>query len=190
VDESAPLAVDAPRHIYTTSKVAAEMLCHDYLNMHGLPFTILRYGIPYGPRMRFSLVIPIFVLKVLAGEPLTVAGDGSQHRKFVYVEDLARGHVLALDERARNQTYNLDGAEKISILRIAETVLALTGSEQAIQFVPARAGDYEGKDVSSEKARRDLGWAPEVDFDEGMARTVPWLVERLNEQRSAASGTR
>jgi len=140
--------------------------------------------------MRFSLVIPIFVLKVLAGEPLTVAGDGSQHRKFVYVEDLARGHVLALDERARNQTYNLDGAEKISILRIAETVLALTGSEQAIQFVPARAGDYEGKDVSSEKARRDLGWAPEVDFDEGMARTVPWLVERLNEQRSAASGTR
>src|SRR5207244_7150703 len=124
--------------------------------------TILRYGIPYGPRMRFSLVIPVFVRKVLAGEPLTVAGDGSQHRKFVYVEDLARAHALALGDQARNQTYNLDGAEKISILRIAETVLKLTGAEQEVQFVPARAGDYEGKDVSSEKARRELGWTPEV----------------------------
>ena len=104
------------------------MLCHDYWNMHNLPFTVLRYGIPYGPRMRFSLVIPVFVRKALRGEALTLSGDGSQHRKFVYVEDLARAHVLALGDAAQNQTYNLDGAEKISILRIAETVLRLTGA--------------------------------------------------------------
>ena len=190
VDESACFSLATARHVYTSSKLAAEMLCHDYGNMYQLPFTILRYGIPYGPRMRPSLVIPIFVRKSLAGEPLTVAGDGTQHRKFVYVEDLARGHVLALEERAANQTYNLDGREAITILRIAETVLRLTGSQRPIQFMPARSGDYAGTEVLSEKARIELGWEPEIDFDEGMRRTVPWLVERFAQEGTAAVESR
>ncbi|HEY8766127.1 MAG TPA: NAD-dependent epimerase/dehydratase family protein [Dehalococcoidia bacterium] len=189
VDETALVDPAAVRHVYTTSKVAAEMLCHDYWNMHKLPFTVLRYGIPYGPRMRFSLVIPVFVRKALRGEALTLSGDGSQHRKFVYVEDLARAHVLALGDAAQNQTYNLDGAEKISILRIAETVLRLTGADRPIEFMPARAGDYTGKDVVSEKAARELGWAPQIDFDEGMRRTVPWLVERIRAGEETAAAT-
>jgi len=190
VDESARFSLMTARHVYTSFKLAAEMLCHDYWNMWQLPFTILRYGIPYGPRMRPSLVIPIFVRKALAGEPLTVAGDGSQHRKFVYVEDLARAHVLALDGRAANQTYNLDGREKITILRIAETVLRLTGSQRPIEFVLARGGDYAGTDVSSEKARVELGWEPQIDFEEGMRRTVPWLIGRFAQETSTAAGTR
>ena len=190
VDEGACFSLATARHVYTSSKLAAEMLCHDYGNMYQLPFTILRYGIPYGPRMRPSLVIPIFVRKSLAREPLTVAGDGTQHRKFVYVEDLARGHVLALEGRAANQTYNLDGREAITILRIAETVLRLTGSERPIQFMPARSGDYAGTEVLSEKARIELGWEPEIDFDEGMRRTVPWLVERFAQEGTAAVESR
>lgn len=189
VDETALVDPAAVRHVYTTSKVAAEMLCHDYWNMHKLSFTVLRYGIPYGPRMRFSLVIPVFVRKALRGEALTLSGDGSQHRKFVYVEDLARAHVLALGDAAQNQTYNLDGAEKISILRIAETVLRLTGADRPIEFMPARAGDYAGKDVVSEKAARELGWLPQIDFDEGMKRTVPWLVERIRAEEETAAAT-
>jgi UDP-glucose 4-epimerase len=189
VDETALVDPAAVRHVYTTSKVAAEMLCHDYWNMHQLPFTVLRYGIPYGPRMRFSLVIPVFVRKALRGEALTLSGDGSQHRKFVYVEDLARAHVLALGDTAQNQTYNLDGAEKITIKRIAETVLRLTGAERPIEFMPARAGDYAGKDVVSEKAARELGWEPQIDFEEGMKRTVPWLVERIRAEEETAAAT-
>ncbi len=181
VDEQTPFAVDANRHVYTSSKLAAEMLCHDYWNAYQVPFTVLRYGIPYGPRMRPALVIPIFVRKALAGEALTVAGDGSQHRKFVYVEDLARAHVLALDAKAANQTYNVDGTEKITILQIAETVLRLTGSDRPIEFMPARGGDYAGREVSSEKARRELRWQPEIDFEEGMRRTVPWIIDSLTE---------
>lgn len=189
VDETECMDMGASRHIYTTSKIAAEMLCHDYWNMHQLPYTIFRYGIPYGPRMRLSLVVPVFVRKALRGEPLTVSGDGSQHRKFVYVEDLARAHALALTDRAQNQIYNLDGAEKITILRIAEAVLRLTGSDRPIEFMPARAGDYSGKDVSSEKAARELGWSPRVDFDEGMRRTVPWLVDVIRAEEEQAAAT-
>ena len=176
VDES--VCFDAARtgHVYTSTKIAAEMLCHDYKTLYDVPFTILRYGIPYGPRMRPSLVIPIFMRKALAGEPLTVAGDGSQNRKFVYVEDLAEAHVLALAPEAENQTYNIDGSEEVTILRIAETVTRLLGGK-GIEFVPARAGDYGGKQVSSSKAAREIGWTPKVDFDAGMERTVAWFLE-------------
>jgi UDP-glucose 4-epimerase len=101
------------------------------------------------------------------------------------VEDLARAHVLALGDAGQNQTYNLDGREKITIRRIAETVLRLVTSESKLEFGPARPGDYAGKDVNSQKAQRELGWTPEIGFDEGMRRTVPWLVERLGSEISA-----
>jgi UDP-glucose 4-epimerase len=178
VGEDVLMSVDANRHVYTTTKIAAEMLCHDYWNMHKVPFTILRYGIPYGPRMRPSLVLPIFVRKALAGEPLTVTGDGLQHRKFIYVEDLARGHVLALGEAGRNQTFNLDGTEKVTILQIAETALKLTGSTLPIEHTPARPGDYGGVEVSSQHAKDVLGWEPEMNWEDGSRKTVAWLVEQ------------
>ncbi len=177
VDETSCFDVSATGHVYTTTKLASEMLCHDYQTLWGVPFTVLRYGIPYGPRMRPSLVIPIFMRKALNGEAMTVAGDGSQHRKFVYVEDLAEAHVLALAPEAENQTYNIDGTEEVSILRIAETVHKLVGGK-GIEFVPARAGDYGGKQVSSVKAAREIGWTPKVNFDTGMERTVAWFLEQ------------
>jgi UDP-glucose 4-epimerase len=178
VGEDVLMSVDANRHVYTTTKIASEMLCHDYWNMHKVPFTVLRYGIPYGPRMRPSLVLPIFVRKALAGEPLTVTGDGLQHRKFIYVEDLARGHVLALGEAGKNQTFNLDGTEKVTILQIAETALKLTGSSLPIEHTPARPGDYGGVEVSSQHAKDVLGWEPQMSWEEGSRRTVAWLMEQ------------
>jgi UDP-glucose 4-epimerase len=176
VDEHSCFEPELTGHVYTTTKIAAEMLCHDYKTLFDVPFTVLRYGIPYGPRMRPSLVIPIFIRKALSGELMTVAGDGSQNRKFVYVEDLEEAHVLALAPEAENETYNIDGAEEVSILRIAETVHRLVGGK-GIEFVPARAGDYGGKQVSSAKAAREIGWAPKVNFDTGMERTVRWFLE-------------
>ena len=169
--------MSATGHVYTTTKLASEMLCHDYKTLFDVPFTVLRYGIPYGPRMRPTLVIPIFMRKALNGEAMTVAGDGSQNRKFVYVEDLADAHVLALAPDAENETYNIDGAEEVSILRIAETVHRLVGGK-GIEFVPARAGDYGGKQVSSAKAAREIGWTPKIDFDTGMERIVAWFLEQ------------
>src|SRR5437588_440303 len=83
-------------------------VAHSYHTLYGQEFTILRYGIPYGPRMRDSLVIPRFVRMALAGEPLTIQGDGSQYRNYVYVEDLADAHVLALQAAAANEVFNLE----------------------------------------------------------------------------------
>ena len=97
VDESTLFDASLTGHVYTTTKLASEMLCHDYQTLYKVPFTILRYGIPYGPRMREQLVLPIFLKKALAQEPITVTGDGLQYRNFVYVGDLADAHVRVLD---------------------------------------------------------------------------------------------
>jgi len=174
-DETVPFYLNGAGHIYTSSKIAAEMLCHNYQQLYDLPVTILRYGIPYGPRMREELLIPIFIRKALRGEPLTVAGTGGQFRKFLYVTDLARAHLLAMDERAARETYNIEGARRVTILEVAEGIREILGDPVRIEFVAARPGDFPGKEVNFEKARRELGWEPLVEFKDGLRRTVEWF---------------
>ncbi len=181
VDEATPLP--PPAHLYTATKLASEYYCLAYSRLYGLEITILRYGVPYGPRARLGAVIPMFVGKALRGEPLTIAGDGSQFRKFIYVEDLAEGNVLALKSAAKNKIYNLDGKEKVTIKQIAETVQRLLGDVK-IESVPARPGDFPGKEISSELARKELGWEPKVSLEEGVRRYIQWYKKELEESDS------
>jgi UDP-glucose 4-epimerase len=176
VDEETVIA--SPSHLYTATKLAGETYCHAYAALYGLEYTILRFGIPYGPRARDGAVVPIFVGKALAGEPLTIAGDGLQYRKFVYVEDLANGIVLGLKPTAANRIYNLDGRERVSILEIAEAVRDVVG-EVEIVHTEARTGDFSGKEVSSDRAERELGWVASTPFSEGVRRYVEWRRTRL-----------
>lgn len=180
VDESTPL--HAPSHLYTATKLAGEYYCQAYNKLYGIEITILRYGIPYGPRARDGAVIPIFVRKALNGEPLTIAGDGLQFRKFIYVEDLAEGNVLALQSTAKNKIYNLDGKERISIKQIAETIKNIIGDVK-IDYTAARPGDFSGREISSELAKRELGWEPKISLEEGIRRYIKWYKEREEKHR-------
>src|SRR5512140_898593 len=166
VDETVPFYLEGAGHIYTSSKMAAEMVCHNYHQLYQVPFTILRYGIPYGPRMREELLIPIFIKKALNGEPLTVSGKGSQYRNFIYVRDLADAHVLAMSGQAANRTYNLEGPRKVTVLEVAEGIRRNIGDQVQINFVPERPGDFGGKNVSASRAQTELGWKPAVDFED------------------------
>ena len=181
VDETTPLP--PPSHFYTATKLASEYYCLTYSRLYDLGITILRYGIPYGPRARGGAVIPIFVAKALRGEPLTIAGDGSQFRRFVYVEDLAEGNVLALKSVARNKIYNIDGKEKVTIKQIAETIQKLLGNVK-VESIPSRPGDFSGKEVSSELAKSELGWEPKVSFEEGLRRYIEWYKKEEEERDS------
>jgi UDP-glucose 4-epimerase len=125
--------------------------------------------------MRQSLLIPVLVKKAMAGEPLSINGDGSQYRRFIYVEDLARGNVAALARQAENQTYNLEGMQKITVLDLARALDGILGGVK-LKFEPARPGDLKGVEVDSRKAMAELGWQPEVPFEEGLRRTVAWLM--------------
>lgn len=181
VNESTPL--HAPSHFYTATKLAGEYYCQTYSKLYGLDVTILRYGIPYGPRARDGAVIPIFVDKALNGKPITIAGDGLQFRKFIYVEDLAEGNVIALKSTARNKIYNLDGNEKITIKQIAENIQKILGNVK-IEYISGRPGDFSGKEVLCELAKKELGWWPNVSFEKGLSKYIEWYKERESSRNS------
>src|SRR4051794_7390372 len=170
-DESLPL--HPPAHLYTATKLAGELYCHAYGELYGVEHTILRFGIPYGPRARPAAVVPTFVSRALAGEPLTIAGDGAQSRRFVYVEDLADGVVRALAPCAANRTYNLVGEEDVSVRGIADAVRAVVGEVEVVH-TPGRTGDFAGAPVCGERAAAELGWRPATPFAEGVRRYIEW----------------
>ncbi|MFH0861131.1 MAG: NAD-dependent epimerase/dehydratase family protein [Candidatus Altiarchaeota archaeon] len=178
VDETTPPL--APTHLYTSTKLASEFYCQNYKELYHVPYTILRYGIPYGERARPGTVIQIFVEKALKGEPITILGGGMQYRQFVYVTDLAEGNVLAMKKIAENQIYNLSGKEKITIKQIAETVKDILGNVE-IKYEGSREGDFSGKEVVSEKARKDIGWEPKITFEKGLKKYIDWYKKEGRE---------
>jgi UDP-glucose 4-epimerase len=180
LDEEAPLPT--PKHLYTATKLAGELYCATY----GVEHTILRFGIPYGPRARASTVVAAFVARALAGSALAIAGDGRQSRRFVYVEDLADGVVAALAPVAAGRTYNLVGNESVTVREIADTVRELV-ADVPVVHVGGRAGDLNGAAISGERAARELGWRPRVEFRAGVARYVEWVTAQQRTPRAATA---
>jgi UDP-glucose 4-epimerase len=172
VDEETP--IPAPRHLYTATKLAGETYCAGYAELFELESTVLRFGIPYGPRARAAGVVAKFTDLALEGKALTIAGDGSQCRSFIYVEDLADGIVAALKPEAANRTYNLSGDEVVTILEIAETVQEMTGGCEIVH-TPPRPGDFPGKEISNVRALEEMGWKAETSFREGVRKYVEWV---------------
>ncbi len=165
VDESAPIPM--PSHIYTKTKVGQEHLVYSWHRHYGLPYTILRYGIPYGPRMRSNMVISIFMRKAMKKEPLTIFGDGKQGRCFIYVEDLAEGNVAALKGTGKNEIFNLAGKKFLTINQIVNNLKQMFGEIDVNHEAP-RLSDFKGVVVSIEKAKRLLGWEPKTPFQVGL----------------------
>ena len=172
VDEETP--IPAPRHLYTATKLAGETYCAGYSELYELESTILRFGIPYGPRARAAGVVAKFTDLAFEGKALTIAGDGSTTRSFIYVEDLADGIVAALKPEAAGRTYNLSGDEVVTILEIAERVQENTDNCEIVH-TPPRPGDFPGKAISNERALEELGWRAETSFKAGVRKYVEWV---------------
>lgn len=164
-------------HLYTTSKIASELLCKNYSTLYSLPYTILRYGTAYGPRSRGADAISLFVGRALSGRSLVIHGSGEQKRHFTYVEDLALGSVAALNPIAENKTYTLASRESVSIKQLAQIVRRLFNNEVAIEYDSAREDDYQEKLQDLDKAERELGWEPKVDLEEGIRGYIEWYRE-------------
>jgi UDP-glucose 4-epimerase len=172
VDEETP--IPAPRHLYTATKLAGETYCSGYAELYDLESTVLRFGIPYGPRARSAGVVAKFTDLAFEGKALTIAGDGSTTRSFIYVEDLADGIVAALAPEAAGRTYNLSGDEVVTILEIAERVQENTDNCEIVH-TPPRPGDFPGKSISNQRALDELGWKAETNFKEGVRKYVEWV---------------
>ena len=176
INEETP-TTNNPDHIYTSSKIAAELFCKNYKRLYDVNYTIMRFGIPFGERARPATVTPIFLKKILNNEEITIHGDGSQTRQFIYVKELARGCVACLHKNAENQIINLEGKEQISVLDIVRNLEEILGKKARIKFIEDRAGQFKGRLISGEKAKRILGWEPNISYKESLKNYVEWFVK-------------
>jgi len=169
ITEETPMT-DHPDHIYTSSKIAAELFCKNFHRMYGQNQTIMRFGIPFGERGRAETVTPIFIRKILRGEEIKIDGDGSQTRQFIYVKDLARGCAACLQPQGANEIFNLNGRDRISVLDIVRNLEEILARKARVTFVAQRSGQFKGRLISSEKAKRLLGWQTQFSYREALER--------------------
>ena len=165
-----------PRGCYDEAKRCAEAFAMAYHRAHGVDTRIIRIFNTHGPRMQVldGRAVPNFMAQAIRDEPLTVYGDGSQTRSLCYVSDLVRG-VLAALERADELPVNLGNPEEVTVLKLAETIVRLAGSKSKIVFRDLPVDDPKQRRPDITRARRLIGWEPEVGLEDGLARTLEYF---------------
>ena len=170
-----------PRGVYDEAKRYAEALTMAYHRHHGVQTRIVRIFNTYGPRMRpdDGRMIPNFIRQTLAGEPLTIYGDGSQTRSVQYVEDLIEG-VFRLMKSDEARPVNIGNPDEFTLLELAKTVVELTDSRSEIVYEALPTDDPKQRRPDIGRARDLLEWEPTIDLREGLRRTIDQSgVERL-----------
>jgi UDP-glucose 4-epimerase len=174
IAEDHPVEPDTP---YGASKLAGEKLCLAYGKLYPLETICLRYFNVYGTNQRFDAygnVIPIFVHRVLAGDPITVFGDGAQTRDLVNVDDVARANVLAATTPGVSGAFNIGNGSRVEINELVRLVFAAAGTSVPIEHGPPRAGDVRHSQADISKAAKAFGYAPSVSLEDGLRRYVAW----------------
>ncbi len=170
----------APISPYGVSKLSIEHYLHYFHTIHGLQYVALRYSNVYGPRQNphgEAGVISIFAERLLRGEPTTIYGDGENTRDYVYVGDVVAANIAALAS-ARVGAYNVGTATETTVNEVFRRINTLTEANAEERHGEAKAGEQRRSCLSWELARRELGWQPQVGFDEGLARTVEFFIEK------------
>jgi dTDP-glucose 4,6-dehydratase len=173
-----------PRGVYDEAKRFAEAMTMAYHRHHGVDTRIVRIFNTFGPRMRLNdgRVVPNFIAQALRGKPLTVYGDGTQTRSFCYVNDTVEGiyRLLLSDE---TDPVNIGNPREMTILEFARKIIELTGSSSQITFVHPEdvriKDDPKVRQPDISKARRVLGWEPEVSLEKGLKTTIDWFQDRV-----------
>ena len=165
-----------PRGVYDEAKRFAEALTMAYHRFHDVDTAILRIFNTYGPRMRPNdgRAIPTFIRQALRGEPITVAGDGSQTRSVCYVDDLVEG-IMRLLRSDLPGPCNIGNPYELSMLDLAQRIAKLSGADVGIEFIPRPEDDPTVRQPDITLAQTKLGWEPHVDLDEGLSRTIAWF---------------
>jgi UDP-glucose 4-epimerase len=172
-----------PESAYGITKLAGEFYTRMWHDSFGLDYTIFRYANVYGPRqdpMGEAGVIAIFSHRMLSGEPVRIDWDGEQSKDYVYVGDIARANVLAL-ERGKNEVFCLGTGVPTSVNQLYERLSAIVGSRPPIIRAPKRPGDVRLHYFDITKARELLGWEPETDLSAGLQKTVAYFREVLEQ---------
>jgi nucleoside-diphosphate-sugar epimerase len=168
-------ALPQPVSPYGVTKLAAEQLCYLYQVNYGVPTTSLRYFTVYGPRQRPDMAFHRFIRAALAGQPITLYGDGEQTRDFTFVADAVAGTVAAGDRGVPGRAYNLGGGSRVTVNHVLEIIGRVTGQPLTICREPAQKGDMRDTYADTSLAKADLGFAPRVSLEEGIEAEYRWL---------------
>jgi len=174
--EDKPLAPLSP---YGAGKATGEAYCSAFHGAYGLDAVAVRFSNAYGPRSgRKTNVIPLFIRRIMAGEPLTIYGDGTQTRDFVYVSDLANGLIRAAEaDGVGGEVFQLASGVETSLNDLVRMLGEVSGTSPEVRHEPPRAGEIQRNYSLIEKARSRLGHAPEVPLADGLARTWDWFQQ-------------
>jgi UDP-glucuronate 4-epimerase len=163
---------------YAATKRAAEILCHTYHHLYGLPVTCLRLFTVYGPRQRPDLAIHAFARSICAGEAIRVFGDGTSARDYTYISDIVEGVLAALDRSQPfgYEIFNLGNANPVPLHTLIRLLATSLGLEALIEYAPNQSGDVQITYADIGKAQRSLGYRPRVPIEEGIDRFCAWYL--------------
>ncbi|WP_339560275.1 SDR family NAD(P)-dependent oxidoreductase [Pseudomonas sp. EA_65y_Pfl1_P113] len=173
------------RNFYGATKIAGEAMCHAYHDRFGLSYVGLRYMNVYGPHQdqtaAYTGVIPIMLNKIDANEGPVINGDGTQAYDFIYVEDVARCNVLALEAEVTDQFYNVGTGVQTSIKQLCDGILDLKKSDLVVEYRPYSADDarrmVQNRIGCPKKAAEDLGFTYKYELQEGLQKLIDWRAE-------------
>jgi UDP-glucose 4-epimerase len=174
-----PMREDAlPRPVspYGVTKLAAEQLCYLYHVNYQVPTVSMRYFTVYGPRQRPDMAFRRFLEAARDGRPITLYGDGEQTRDFTFVSDAVRATATAATRGVPGRAYNIGGGSRVSVNHVLDIVTRVTGRELAIDREATQKGDMRDTYADTSLARQDLGFAPQVRLEEGLAAQWAWLT--------------
>jgi UDP-glucuronate decarboxylase len=176
------------RSCYDEGKRYGEALCMAYFRDHGLNVRIARIFNSYGERIRedgaYARAIARFIVQALKREPVTIHGDGKQTRSFTYVSDTIRGILkLATVPGLHGEVFNIGSTDEITILEVAKRIMRKTSSESEFLYSPLGQDDPRRRSPDITKAKKKLGWAPLVDMETGLDRTIEYFRRKLSAQR-------
>ncbi len=172
--EASPLDPSSP---YSASKAGGDLIVSAFQHTFGADSLIIRASNNYGPRQHPEKLIPLVILNALRRDPVPVYGDGAQVRNWLFVEDFAAAIDIVLERGVAGDAYNVGGPDELPNMKVVERILDLTEADHSlIEHVRDRPGHDRRYSLASDKLR-ELGWEPEVSFDEGIERTVGWYRE-------------
>jgi len=167
-----------PRSPYSASKAASDHLVRSYYHTHGLPITISNCSNNYGPYQFPEKLIPRFISNLIDGKKVPLYGDGANIRDWIFVGDHVAGIMKIIEKGRIGETYCLGGNNELANAEIASSLINLLDKDDSmIEYVPDRLGHDFRYAIDSSKAGRELGWTPQVSFEEGIKQTVQWYVD-------------
>lgn len=174
--EETPLAPLSP---YALSKQVNELYASLYTRTFGLPVAALRFFNVYGPRQRpdspYAAAIPIFISRLLAGQPIVIYGDGGQSRDFIFVKDVVRANLMAAESEVAGEAYNVCSGRETTILDLMEELSEVSPRQPEVRHEAPRPGDIYRSVGNPEKAARDFGFRAQTSLADGLAATLEWM---------------